>query len=223
MTAKPSLPSLFALIGVAALFALSSTPLRAHPHVWIDAVSDILFNKDGHMIGLKQSWVFDESYSVLAVQGLDKNRDGKLSRKELAVLLKQSISSLKGWDYFSYVQVNGRNMALQKMRHPHISYKNDKVHISFRLYLDSPVDARRNRISFSVYDRSFYNLLSYVEKDPVWLGKFAPQSCSFSIMPARRGDRDTATINDNYIDSLGENVNYGAQFAEWVELDCKGG
>jgi ABC-type uncharacterized transport system substrate-binding protein len=195
---------------------------QAHPHVWVDVVTDLLFDKKGRLTGLKHSWVFDESYSVLAVQGLDRNKDHKYSANELKPLLDRSINSLKDWEYFSYIEINNRNVPWASISDTNISYEKDKVHINFTLLIGSPVDTSREKVRFTVYDRSFYNLMSFTEEDPIWLGKHAPDSCSFIIEPAKRGDRETAYIEDDYIATLGDSINVGAQFAEWATLECAG-
>ena len=211
------------LFGLAAALAFFSGQQRAsaHPHVWIDVVTDVLFTKDGKVIGLKHSWTFDESYSVLAVQGLDKDKNRKLSAQELAPLLRKSLASLKDWNYFSHIKINGRSAALKKLRNPTIGYNKGQIVMGFELLMDKPADTAREDVRLTVYDRSFYNLLSFADKDPIWLGRNAPDSCGFIIEPSQKGNSENTEVADSYIESLGKDVNYGAQFAEWVKLDCR--
>jgi ABC-type uncharacterized transport system substrate-binding protein len=193
----------------------------AHPHVWIDVVSDILFSPAGKMIGLKHSWTFDESYSVLAVQGLDTDRDGKYSAAELQPFMAKAFGSLKEWDYFSYASVDGRNVPFSKLRNAGIRYDKSQLTLDFELLMAAPADTQTQEVRFTVYDRSFYNLLSFVEQDPVWLGKDAPADCGFEIKPAKKGNRESTVVPDEYVASLGDDVNVGADYAEWVQLDCR--
>lgn len=208
-------------LAVPLLLAVQCLAASAHPHVWIDVVNDILFTPQGLMHGIKQSWTFDESYSVLTLQGLDTDKDRKYSAGELAPFVKEALASLKNWDYFSYVQVNGRNEPFVKLQNASARVEKDKVVLEFELLMAQPVDTGSNDIRFTVYDRSFYNLLSYAEEDPIWLGQYAPDDCGFEISPAKKGDREATVIDDDYVASLGDAVNVGADYAEWARLDCR--
>ncbi|MBO6784440.1 MAG: DUF1007 family protein, partial [Alphaproteobacteria bacterium] len=51
-----------ALIGL--FVAGAAQPAHAHPHVWIDLRSQLVFDGDGRMQGLEIDWTFDELYSA---------------------------------------------------------------------------------------------------------------------------------------------------------------
>ncbi len=53
-------------------------PALAHPHVFVSARAEILYNADGAVRAVKHVWSFDEAYSAYITQGLDKNGDGDL-------------------------------------------------------------------------------------------------------------------------------------------------
>lgn len=65
------------------LTAASCGQAIAHPHVWIDMRSDVVFNEDGLITGLNLSWSFDDGYTQMALDGLDANGDGVYSQDEL--------------------------------------------------------------------------------------------------------------------------------------------
>ena len=58
--------------------ALAGTA-QAHPHVWVTMKETVLYDK-GTITGLQQAWTFDELYTQQAIEGLDKNGDGKYDR-----------------------------------------------------------------------------------------------------------------------------------------------
>ena len=60
------------------LISLFALPAQAHPHVWIDARGEVLF-EDGAIAGLRHHWTFDPYVSAVAIQGLDTDGDGALS------------------------------------------------------------------------------------------------------------------------------------------------
>jgi ABC-type uncharacterized transport system substrate-binding protein len=92
--------SLSLAVGFIAAVGPASIPAAAHPHVWVWNKTVVL-HKDGALVGLRYTWLFDEMYSVSAVEDLDKNRDGKLDRSELAELAKVNVEGIKEFEYFT--------------------------------------------------------------------------------------------------------------------------
>ena len=66
---------------------------HAHPHVWATVRSEILLDPNHQITGIRHAWTFDEFYSAMAVQGLDKNGDGVFSAEELKPLAEVNINS----------------------------------------------------------------------------------------------------------------------------------
>ena len=61
---------LFSLL-IPCLFA--SSPASAHPHVWVTAKAQVLFDAQGLATGFRHIWKFDEAYSAYQMQGLGAN------------------------------------------------------------------------------------------------------------------------------------------------------
>lgn len=97
-------------LAAALALSLSAAPLQAHPHVWVSVEATVLFD-NGTITGLQQRWLFDEFYSAQAGEGLDKNRDGKLDRSELAELAQVNMEGLKEFEYFTNARLAGAALA----------------------------------------------------------------------------------------------------------------
>ena len=89
----------------------SAMPAMAHPHVWVTVETTVLFDQ-GSIAGLRHKWTFDELYTAMAVEGLDTDKDGKLSREELAELAKVNIDGLKEFAFFTFPKLAGQDLAL---------------------------------------------------------------------------------------------------------------
>ena len=82
---------------------ISAGAAAAHPHVWVTARAQVVFNAQGQIEAIRNAWVFDEMYSAFATQGLGK--DGQLLTKdELAPLAKTNVEFLAEFDYFTYAK-----------------------------------------------------------------------------------------------------------------------
>ena len=88
------------LAGLATLAGVLAGPAAAHPHVWITVETTLMYDQ-GAFSGLRHKWTFDQYYTAMAIEGLDKNKDGKYDREELAELAKVNIDGLKEFAYFT--------------------------------------------------------------------------------------------------------------------------
>ncbi len=98
-------------LGVAGLAA----PASAHPHVFIEARTKILYD-NGTFTGVEHRWTFDEFYTQTAIEGLDANKDGVYSREELAELAKVNIEGLKEFSYFTYPKLAGKDVTFSDVK-----------------------------------------------------------------------------------------------------------
>lgn len=101
------LAALGPLCAVAGLVLAASSPAIAHPHVWVAHEAKAVF-ENGALSGLRYRWVFDEIYTTSAIEGLDRNNDGKLDAAELDELLKVNMEGLKEFDYFTSALLAGQ-------------------------------------------------------------------------------------------------------------------
>lgn len=92
--------------------ALSAGPASAHPHIWVTTRTTVLF-ENGTIIGFRHDWTFDESYTLMAIDGLDTDKDGKYSREELAELAKVNVEALKEFAYFTAARLGNQELSFQ--------------------------------------------------------------------------------------------------------------
>ncbi len=161
---------------------LAGAPAHAHPHVWVDATSSVLFDKAGLVAGIRNEWVFDEMYSAFAVQGLEK--EGKLATKgDLEPLAKTNVESLADYDYFTYAKAGGRKVKFAKPIDYWLEERQDKrVVLHFTLPLAEPTKTGR-AMSFQIYDPTYFVDFELAAKNPVTLVD-APSGCSDSVLGA---------------------------------------
>ena len=66
----------------------NTTPAHAHPHAWIDVKLEILFDTAGNIMGLRETWLFDEFYTEFALQDFGVGKDGKVHPDKLLELVE---------------------------------------------------------------------------------------------------------------------------------------
>lgn len=180
---------------LAALFvlALGATAASAHPHVFVDARVEVVFDKDGKVTALRHVWRFDDAFSAFAVQGLDTNGDGILSIEELQPLAKVNVDSLKDYDYFTKLKVAGKRIGFKIPTEYWLQMSDGYLTLFYTLPLMQPTAPDKTGVTVEVYDPSYFVDYELVEKDPAKLID-APASCSFDVKRKAPPDEATAAI-----------------------------
>ncbi len=101
------LPAAFLLAGLRTVLALCllsalQTGVSAHPHVFVEARSRLVFDDKGMAVAVQQVFRFDDAFSAFAIQGFDTNQDGVYSREELSELAKVNVESMADFGYFTF-------------------------------------------------------------------------------------------------------------------------
>jgi ABC-type uncharacterized transport system substrate-binding protein len=202
------------LAGLAVLPALPS-PVAAHPHVWI-TVKTLLLYEQGAFSGLRHKWSFDQYYTAMAIEGLDRNKDGKYEREELAELAKVNIDGLKDFAYFTSAAVAGREIKLEAPNDYWLEYENGVLALNFTLPFAEPVAPDARGLTFAVQDPTFFIAFDLAKTDPAKLGPGAPAACKLKVgSPGEQG----GALGDAFAKQFGRPAVGGAQA---IVLDCQG-
>jgi ABC-type uncharacterized transport system substrate-binding protein len=95
--------------------SVAASGVLAHPHVWVSTKSEVIF-ENGALAGVRLTWLFDEMYTMAALEGLDTNKDGKVEGPELDELTKVNIEGLKEFGYFTSITMAGEAVPLADPR-----------------------------------------------------------------------------------------------------------
>ena len=203
---------------LAATVVACAAPLSAalaHPHVWIVAEATVLYDK-GTFTGIRQKWTFDEYYTATAIEGLDKNKDGKYDREELAELAKVNVDSLKDFAYFTFAKLAGQELTFAGVTDYWLEYTGGKLSLKFTLPFTQPVLTEAKGLTFSVNDPTYFIAFELANKDPVTLGKGAPKDCKVVVGEPPAPD---ATATDALQKQYGA---FAVLTSKTIAVDCGG-
>jgi ABC-type uncharacterized transport system substrate-binding protein len=208
----------FAVAALAVLLApLLPGRAPAHPHVWITFEATLLYD-NGRFTGLEQKWTFDEYYTAMAIEGLDKNKDGVYDREELSELAKVNIEGLKEFAYFTYPVAAGHDVKLKDPKDYWLEHKGGVLSLHFVAEFVEPVPAAAKDFAFVVQDPAFYIAFLPAKVDPVKFSPGTPKACKATVgNPKREGDQDADRLAKAFAQ-----VGTPVSTAKAVSIDCAG-
>lgn len=167
-------------------------PASAHPHVWVDAEAQVIFDSSGRLSAIRHAWLFDTDFSAYATVNIDTNNDGKLSQAELKPLVETNMESLKAYDFFTHVYVANKSQSFGKPVDYRLDYRDSRLVLSYTLPLKTPF-AVNGEAMLEVGDPEYFVAISFVKKQEVKLIK-SPSGCSVGYQPPRDLDAQTMAI-----------------------------
>ncbi len=110
----------------------------AHPHVFIDANADLVFDEKG-FVGVQNKWVFDLIYSQAMIAAGDKNKNGIFEEDEIPLYREQVVEAAREFSRFNYIGDGSRFFPPSESRNLKVSVsKEGKLVVEFLNVFDIP-------------------------------------------------------------------------------------
>lgn len=90
----------------------------------------------------------------------------------------------------------------------------------FTLPLKTPLDARSSRVTFAVYDPTYFVAFSFAKERPVTLAAAAPKGCEPRMVGQKTAKADVSRLGEAFFSQLDATSDFGAQFASSVAIHC---
>jgi ABC-type uncharacterized transport system substrate-binding protein len=218
LLAKTWLASAWFVTGGLALTALVQ-PAVAHPHVFVAAKAEVIFDGAGSIIGVNHVWTFDESYSAFATMGFPKGADGKFDAAKLAELAKVNTESLADFGFFTAAKAGGRKVDFSPPQNYRLEHHNNALTLFLTLPLKRPVAGRT--FSIEVSDPTFFVAFSFDEAaDAVVLAR-APEGCKATVRRPKPDDLSSySKLSDQIFSSLSGKSEVSDAFANRAIIAC---
>lgn len=194
-------------------------PAEAHPHVWVSAKTEVVFDAKGTIEAIRNTWVFDEMYSAFVTEGQAKG--GKLlTRDDLAPLAKSNVEDLASFGYFTFAKAAKAKVEFDTPTEVSLEEREDKrVVLRFTLPLKTPASAGK-AFSFQVYDPTYFVAFELERQDPVLLVA-APKGCSANVLGAKPLEAsETKLLTEAFFSGLSPGADFGIKLASRVIVAC---
>jgi len=204
----------FALAALALPLAVSAA--LAHPHVYVTMKSEIVYDAEGRMTGIRHHWTFDDMFSSYATQGLDSKEKGVFTREELQPLAEVNITSMKEFEFFTEGKMNGKKVEFDTPKDYFLELKNQLLTLHFTLPLKQPVQTKS--VDLEIYDPLYFVAFEFDEKDPITL-KDAPANCKLNTVKLGETGQPKS-LSESLFQRPDPNIPFGAQFANKIAVKC---
>lgn len=147
------------LRALTALTGMLAAPAQAHPHLFVDAEVELVFQGD-RLSEVRLVWTYDEFFSLLLTEdlGIDDDLDGVLSRGEMRTLGNAVLDWPEGFAGDLYVTQAGQQVPLGARRDASVAFEDGQV-IERHTRL---VEAAPGDVTVEVYDPGYYTAYTVV-------------------------------------------------------------
>ena len=175
---------------VAAFMLLWASAVAAHPHVWVDAASEIVFDAEGRIVAVRHHWRFDEVFSSFATMGLDEDGNGVLTREELQPLAEVNVESLSEFGFFTFLTAGSYAAGFADPQDYWLEDIDGQLTLHFTLPLARPLSTGQP-VRLQVYDPEFFVAFEVPGEEAVRLAE-APAGCELEVKLAKELDAAAA-------------------------------
>ena len=187
---------------------LGSSPLAAHPHVWVTMSTEIMrkpdpayFSKPADQkrgqegVIARVTWVFDDAYSAYSVIDMKKGTDGLPLQSALDQFGQEVLTNLKKVDYYTALRYNITNQAdewadITERYVPTLKvfYKNDRLKMVFDVLMtektsDFAAELSQNQwqAELRIFDPSYFISMEYRAEDAVTFSPDLARICQADV------------------------------------------
>lgn len=198
---------------------LFTAPANAHPHVWADIKVRILFDDQGRVSGLHQTWLFDDFYSAFVLSDADMSGDKAPDQKALDAVLAENLSNLEEYAYFTRVLSGETRIATGRATGGATRVIGNRFEMSFELPLSAPLAVGDLPFRYAVFDPTYYIEMVHAEVPDAVTLVHPPKGCVTKLVqPKPDTEQVLLAASLDKTQSAGDGL--GQYFAEEVTLTC---
>ncbi|MBN1596157.1 DUF1007 family protein [candidate division FCPU426 bacterium] len=144
---------------IVGLFSCVPNVISAHPHLFVDCTLTACFDEQG-LTAVEEEWTFDEMFSAAIIEEFDADQDGCFNQQEYQALKKGAFDSLKSFDYFNSIRINGETQKTTDVLDFTPRIKEGSLVYSFTVPCRVVGGAKAKKIGISIFDTTYYTAVT---------------------------------------------------------------
>jgi ABC-type uncharacterized transport system substrate-binding protein len=207
------------LAGVFLLAAAAAHRAEAHPHAWIDVTVKVLFDGQGRIYALEETWLFDPLYTAFSLEGVKRGPNGAPDQKAVDALMHENMKNIKEYGYLTEVLSDGAKAKFSGVRDVKSTEKDKRLQLTFTLLLETPADAAKSAVEYAIFDPTYYIEMLHAEGGGAIELSGAAATCRHRLVPPKPNpDAVGLAAALDRTQSAGDGL--GKFFAERVTIRC---
>ncbi len=166
-------------------------PAIAHPHVFIAQKTTVAFEADG-LAGFRIHWTFDDMFSVMIQEDFDQNHDGRLSKKEVAVIKEKAFGYTAEHNYFIHIRIDGNPFDVKYVTEFNAKLDNGKLSYEFFIPCHVKAVSGPKSVILSPYDEGYYSAIYFPQARSLMFENSAPYTVETKV----QRDMDTLIYHE---------------------------
>ena len=218
---RPSRPFKGVLLA-AAMLILPVSPVRAHPHVFIDANLEIARDDQGRATEIRHVWRFDEIFSSSVVLDFDTDGDGKLGLKELEEVASTVKKNIAEFNFYTEVR-DGNEVVNFYEPDPFLAdFVDGQLILILALELEKPQQMTGGGFRVAVSDPTYYVAIEFNALAGITVTGKGGACKSDVVVPDWDAlfARDAERINKLFSAPADETVEASDDYLTWVNFTC---
>lgn len=189
----------------------------AHPHAWIELRMQLVFDAEGRVTALRQSWELDTFYSLIVLEQIQAEAPGDTLTEKLEHFGGEMLRQAADYNYMTELRADDEPVPLNRARSHTLERVDNRLHLHFELPLPEPLDPAAVSLSYAVFDPTFYIQINHADNGVTFQG--ADGRCQHVLHPP---DPSQAAIDRAARMDLdaSEDPELGQHFAERTEIQC---
>ena len=162
-----------------------TTPVLAHPHVFIANRTTLSFSK-GMLQGFGFQWTFDPMFSAMILGDYDPGDTGRFDAQRTAALKAGAFDDLVDYHYFIAIWLDGKplkKLVIQRFA-PSVTDEKRLVY-SFFIPVKVPVTAEEHTVVLTVYDDTYYVAFDILHLPEVTVESGPDVTCELSVQKTK--------------------------------------
>lgn len=146
------------ILAWAVLATCTGSAAAAHPHVFIDAAFELVFNETGQLAAVRVNWSYDAFYSLMLIEenGLDADGDGLAEQAALDAFAGRDVDWEAGFPGDFTIEIDGKTIELERPVQHAARMEGDSVVTSHLRPIATPIEVAGQAVVARAYDPSYF-------------------------------------------------------------------
>lgn len=203
------------------IYAISFSPVSAHPHVFLDGGVDFIMADEATLDALSVTWLFDEFETLydLSSRGIEPRADGSLSDVDREAIRAAYAEFPDDFDGSAHLTINGEDIEMDWPSDVAVDLVEGRLQLTFVRKLTDQIDLTGKEVDVAFYESTYFFAFK-ITNQPIFSDG---ANCTYVVVPYVAGSQ-TQDVQESLAQLGREETpqisNVGELFADRIVVTC---